>query len=180
MNCTSAIYVSKYPEPIPSGTSVPAWAYLDVSAADNFNATAAQIDESQGHPESTAGNNPTSVGGPTPTETAGASSSHSNTGAIVGGVVGGVGGAAILAAVAFFLWRKYRGSKASVSFDTQALAPGLVPDGGEKAQYTPVAQPVPVSVSMPSPTSGYNTLSVYSTGKVYVSYHSSVEFSLSI
>jgi len=123
-NCTVNTSIDVYPETIPSGTSVPAWAYLDVVTSDFFNLTLAQADV--GAPESYApGSKPT---GTAPSSTSyvattsaalGASSSttsvpnstttpkKSNVGAIAGGVVGGVVVLALIAAlVAFFLVRK--------------------------------------------------------------------------
>ena len=117
-----------WPSSIPSGTSIPAWAYLDVVTPDAFNVTAAQANAAQDPPESTATAGPTSTSqsigfssaGATSlatgtdtavgTSTAAASSSgkKSNTGAIVGGVVGGIGGAAILAGVIAFLVIRHR------------------------------------------------------------------------
>lgn len=125
VNCNVAL--STYPETIPAGTSVPAWAYLDVSNSNNFNVTAARLNQQGSPPESTAGG-PTSTastsgdGGatgsttPSPTTSAsgdggatGSKKNHSNTGAIIGGVVGGVGCAALLAAAAFWWRRRRRG-----------------------------------------------------------------------
>ncbi|TCD69375.1 hypothetical protein EIP91_007931 [Steccherinum ochraceum] len=176
-NCTAAIYQSVYPETIPSGTSIPAWAYLDVATSDNFNITAAQLNQQEGHPESTAsGPSSTSSGAGSPSSTAQPSSSgkHSNTGAIVGGVVGGLGGAAILAAVAFFFWRKYRRNSRGVnasngtSTDSNTFAPGVF-DGSEKATSQPYTI-TPLPISSPSPAPGMNTAGVgagYVPGKIY-------------
>lgn len=180
MNCTSAIYESVYPEAIPAGTSVPAWAYIDVSVSDNFNATAAQLNQQQGHPESTAGG-PTPTGpGSQPSQTAPVSGSKksSNTGAIVGGVVGGLGGAAILAAAAFFFWRRYQRGKyvpksttgIAPAIDESTFAPGVVPSDEKHASYQPGYAPVPAS--SPSPAPGFNGAGIgagFSPGKVYVS-----------
>ena len=35
---------ARYPRPVPEGTSIPSWAYLDVVALDSFNTSAAQIE----------------------------------------------------------------------------------------------------------------------------------------
>jgi len=159
-NCTSAIYQSVYPEPIPSGTAVPAWAYIDVSKSDNFNATAAQLNEQENHPESTA-SGPSATGAvPSATNVPSSSGKKSNTGAIVGGVVGGIGGAAILAAIAFFFWRRHQ---RNVSARSAAAATKLDPGydasgttyGSEKAGVPTVYSPIPVTTPSPPPTSGY-------------------------
>ncbi|KAF8969855.1 hypothetical protein BDZ97DRAFT_1754280 [Flammula alnicola] len=56
-NC-AMVYVDTYPEPIPSGVSVPGWAYLDVEANDDFDQTNAKnhanLTESTAIPSSTS------------------------------------------------------------------------------------------------------------------------------
>ncbi|OSC98743.1 hypothetical protein PYCCODRAFT_1470880 [Trametes coccinea BRFM310] len=126
-NCTT-VYVSKYPEDIPSGTSVPAWAYIDVSKEGTFNPTAAQAVASSDALDSTALSNgptsgtalsttppdatPTDVGSPEPTADGSNSSSSTkksiNIGAIVGGVVGGVVGLLAIGLTIFFALRHKR------------------------------------------------------------------------
>jgi hypothetical protein len=106
-NCTVNTSIDIYPETIPSGTSVPAWAYLDVVTSDFFNLTLAQADV--GAPESSAQGSKTSGTAPSSTSHVATATSHkkSNVGAITGGVVGGVVVLALIAAlVAFFLVRK--------------------------------------------------------------------------
>lgn len=155
-NC-STDYQSVWPAAIPPGTSIPAWAYLDVVTPDAFNVTAAQANEAAHPPESTATAAPTSasasVGFSSPLPTAsgsnsalgaggagaptgeptgaptGAASAHksSNTGAIVGGVVGGIGGAAIIAGVIAFFVIKGRRSASSATYVNSAPAGGAPP-----------------------------------------------------
>ncbi|KZP19522.1 hypothetical protein FIBSPDRAFT_862666 [Athelia psychrophila] len=51
-NCsTVALSLGTFPEPIPLGTSIPAWAYLSVTENNNFDVSAAEADEHA--PEST-------------------------------------------------------------------------------------------------------------------------------
>ncbi|KAI1788869.1 hypothetical protein LXA43DRAFT_609760 [Ganoderma leucocontextum] len=119
-NCSTP-YIQKYPENIPSGTAIPAWAYLDVRINNTFDPAAAQAVAAQDLPESTApaaasqtslstgtdGN----IGAPTATggDPSSSSKKTSNAGAIVGGVVGGIAGLALISlAVAFIL--RYRRS----------------------------------------------------------------------
>ncbi|KAG2111662.1 uncharacterized protein F5147DRAFT_686203 [Suillus discolor] len=125
-NCSS-VYNQQFPDSIPSGTAVPNWAYLDVTAS-GFSLAAAQADGDT--PESTATKvqstatvaNPSSVsasltgssgaatGSPTTSST---KSTSSNAGAIAGGVVGGVvGAAAIIGLVTWFIVKRRRSATA--------------------------------------------------------------------
>ncbi|KZS96129.1 hypothetical protein SISNIDRAFT_451821 [Sistotremastrum niveocremeum HHB9708] len=119
-NCTS-ISPSVFPLPIPSGVTVPHWAFQDVNSSGNFNATLAQADGDS--PESTApapSSTSTSSSSSTSSQSSsssgssgGSSSGHkSNTGAIAGGVVGGVVALLLIGLLAFFFMRKRRGSQA--------------------------------------------------------------------
>lgn len=183
-NCSAAIYQSVYPETIPAGTSVPAWAYLDVSTSDNFNITAANQNKLQGHAESSASGPSATGSGAGSSPTSGpqsGSSKHSNTGAIVGGVVGGIGGAAIIAAIAFFFWRRHKRNVAAagsgLSTDPNTFAPGVAFGGDEKqsqpyASYSNANIVSPIPVNSPSPAPGSNTAGVgagYAPTKIYVS-----------
>jgi len=122
-NCTGhGPFILSYPESIPSGTAVPAWAYLDVTTSDFFNPAIAESDDTA--PESsdrasTSTSTVTSSGSSLATTTLLAPSqtspvsgniathTQSNVGAIAGGVVGGVVVLGIIAGlVAFFLMRK--------------------------------------------------------------------------
>lgn len=126
-NC-STVYPKVFPDNIPTGTTVPAWAYLDVTASDTFNVTAAQgIGDS---PESTAvPTQTTATALPSSTAASGSptSSSHtSHTGAIAGGVVGGVVGLAAVAGVIIFfaLRRRRTRTPPSASFNEGRGGPG--------------------------------------------------------
>ncbi|KAH8099954.1 hypothetical protein BXZ70DRAFT_939717 [Cristinia sonorae] len=187
MNCTAAIYERIYPESIPSGTSVPSWAYLDVSRSDNFNATAALVEKNENHPESTlqtgnptstinapgsSASNPANTTTPLPSPPGPtAPSKSSNTGPIVGGVVGGLGGLAIAGAIAFFVWRWYRGRHAAgttaiPTSDPDAFAPGVNYGGSNEKPYADLASPVPVTHSTYVPAKVYdpNDPSTFPTG----------------
>ncbi|KAI9067633.1 hypothetical protein FKP32DRAFT_1620132 [Trametes sanguinea] len=126
-NCTT-VYVSKYPDDIPSGTSVPAWAYIDVSKEGTFDPNAAQALALSDVPDSTAPSNgptssiglntsppdatPTGIDSPEPTSDGSNSTSSSkksvNIGTIVGGVVGGVVGLLAIGLTIFFALRHKR------------------------------------------------------------------------
>jgi len=96
-NCTAVAPPSTYPNPIPSDTRVPNWAYIDVVTANNFSVAAAQ--SAGDSPEAT----PT-ASQPSPTASSSPNSNQhkSHAGVIAGAVVGGVAGAALLAA--FIRW----------------------------------------------------------------------------
>jgi len=105
-SCT-AVYISSFPGTINSNTSIPGWAYENVTATDDFNPAEALADHS---PESTAApqqqitltsgiTSPTIISSP-------AASHHSNTGAIAGGVVGGVVALALIGLALFFFLRR--------------------------------------------------------------------------
>ncbi|RPD62060.1 hypothetical protein L227DRAFT_573935 [Lentinus tigrinus ALCF2SS1-6] len=131
-NCTSQNVNKGYPESIPVGTAVPAWAYQDVSATDSFDLTVARGVAAEGQPDTSASipagsPTPSSVfssasgtvadspttrvsgtasGSVTPSAGASSSSSHSIVGPVVGGVVGGVVGAIALGALLFYFIRR--------------------------------------------------------------------------
>ncbi|TCD71047.1 hypothetical protein EIP91_000546 [Steccherinum ochraceum] len=131
--------------PIPNETSVPHWAYLDVTTSGTFNTTIAQADSMKDLPESTAlpstststspsdsATNTNTSSSPPPLNNSGSilptngpiaapSSKHTETASIVGGVVGGIGGAAILCAAAFLFVRMYLRQKRSISAPGPAL-----------------------------------------------------------
>ncbi|KAG9101179.1 hypothetical protein FS749_009641 [Ceratobasidium sp. UAMH 11750] len=120
-NCSSSVVnVGRYPLPIPSGTTIPHWAYYDFTGMNIFNAvTASQQTGPESSPPAVASSTPaysSVVGTPSiPTATplpAGSKSNSSgnNTGAIVGGVVGGVLGLAVLVFIAVVLVRKSKQS----------------------------------------------------------------------
>ncbi|KAK7690893.1 hypothetical protein QCA50_005995 [Cerrena zonata] len=156
MNCTAAIYEQVYPHDIPTGTSVPAWAYLDVTHADNFNSTAAKALADQNPPESTAPGGASATASGTATGSSPSSSSSaapksgggSNAGAIAGGVVGGVVGLALLAGVAFWFFRK-RNAKNRFAPSSQFEQP-VTPFTDEKP--TGYASPPPHQQPLISPT----------------------------
>ncbi|OBZ76312.1 hypothetical protein A0H81_03608 [Grifola frondosa] len=114
-NCTnSSIVIGNYWEDLPVGTTVPAWAYLNVTVQNTFDVVAAQAFASRDHPDSTATSAPqttTTSGNATITNTPLTAASNSTqtatgiafetspshnlsksarSGAIAGGVVGGV------------------------------------------------------------------------------------------
>jgi len=108
-NCTSVVTAGTFPEPIPEGTRVQRWAYLDPTTDDSWNETAARLTGDSPEVTGSASTVPTATKNSqstvTPQTASSASSSNSssksssNTGAIAGGVVGGVVGAAIIAGI---------------------------------------------------------------------------------
>ncbi|KAJ3016881.1 hypothetical protein NUW54_g710 [Trametes sanguinea] len=145
-NCTT-VYVSKYPDDIPSGTSVPAWAYIDVSKEGTFDPNAAQALASSDVPDSTALSNgptsstglntlppdatPTGIDSPEPTSDGSNSTSSStkpvNIGAIVGGVVGGVVGLLAIGLTIFFALRHKRNAARNAPTGPLDLTAGEYP-----------------------------------------------------
>lgn len=104
---------------------VPAWAYLNVTVANMFNATAAQALAETGDSTSSSSELPvpTNTGSSSssdtitsPTTTASPNGGHkSDIGAIVGGVVGGVLGLVVLALLGYLGWRRHLQTVASSS-----------------------------------------------------------------
>ncbi|KAF5357921.1 hypothetical protein D9756_001430 [Leucocoprinus leucothites] len=158
-NCTT-VYDAKFPQPFPSGITVPAWAYADIAASNNFSLAVAQSLESR--PDSSAFPSSTSgfsfpTGGSSFSYTAGntglptftpvsnpnsSNSSSSNAGAIAGGVIGGVVGLALVAGLAFFFLRRRREATqpASSAFSTTPYTPAPYnPDSAPNMSYTPDA-----------------------------------------
>lgn len=160
--------IISYPHDIPVGTSVPAWAYLDVNRADNFNSTAAKALSDTNPVESTAssGATPTaSSSGSSPSSSSSAapkSGGGSNAGAIAGGVVGGIVGLALIAGVAFWFYRR-RSAKSRLAPSSQFDNP-VTPFTDEKPTYASPLLPqqqamtsptfVPQSVPTPPPATG--------------------------
>ncbi|TDL21522.1 hypothetical protein BD410DRAFT_294557 [Rickenella mellea] len=114
-NCKN-IYLTVYPENIPSGTAIPAWAYADVSVLNVFDPNVTLVLKSS--PDSTSSFNPaTQTGaGPSPspsnpTHVDSTSTKSSNIGAIAGGGVGGVVLIALLALIAFLLIRQRKSNR---------------------------------------------------------------------
>ncbi|THG99064.1 hypothetical protein EW026_g3210 [Hermanssonia centrifuga] len=178
-NC-STVYNSVWPTNIPTGTAIPAWAYLDVVEPDSFNITAAQALADEDLPESTAAAGPSATSGSsgsstsssasifasssahtlTPEAANSSSGSKSNVGPIVGGVVGGIGGAAIIAAaIAFWLIKRRRASKVAPStyyanegqYQTSPFDPAMGQVAGAGVPYTGIPQtPTPPPIAVVS------------------------------
>ncbi|KAH8977667.1 hypothetical protein EDB92DRAFT_711416 [Lactarius akahatsu] len=102
-NCPGIIEPSTFSHPVPTGTRVPQWALLDITRANIWNATAAQI----------VGDTPEFFPGELIGTSASSPSRKSNTGAIAGGVAGGVVAIAAIAGLVFIFWRRQQRAKAS-------------------------------------------------------------------
>jgi len=104
VNCSN-VWPSTYPNPIPGGTRVPHWAYLDVVVSDSWNITAAQ---SAGDSPEVTPTVSTIQMSATPSATLksisnpSSNQNSSHAGEIAGAVVGCIAGAALLAT--FVLW----------------------------------------------------------------------------
>ncbi|GJE94972.1 hypothetical protein PsYK624_111490 [Phanerochaete sordida] len=172
-NCSNTS-IEQFPNPIPLGTAVPAWAYMPLTL-DAWNATKAEAFETPNNTDITASGSassdsippftstsPNSVITPTPVTTAGAAANVSpakqktDVGAIVGGVVGGVAGL-VLAVLALLFWMRHRkAQRRPPSAAFQKAEPLTI------SPYTP--EPVEKEFSPHTLTSPY---SVSSLGRLY-------------
>ncbi|EDR14361.1 uncharacterized protein LACBIDRAFT_306125 [Laccaria bicolor S238N-H82] len=118
-NC-STVYLSVFPQPLPTGTVVPHYAYLNVQTTDTFNVSLAQTaGGAESSPVATVASN-TATGSKTatksstvsPTKSGSAAKSGPNVGAIAGGVIGGVVILALIAGFIFWLIRRNNRNKA--------------------------------------------------------------------
>jgi len=103
-NCTAKSSPSTYPDAIPAGTRVPHWAYLDVTIADNWSATAAKSAGDSPEVKPT----PVSTVQASPTASAVAQSPSGNklhSGEIAGAVVGSIVGVSLLIGIIFWYFR---------------------------------------------------------------------------
>jgi len=144
-NCTSEIYPEVFLDNIPSGTAVPAWAYLNVTAENVFNPSEAEAEAETNPPESTGTSAPTASASSSPIgPPSSGSNKSSNAGAIAGGIVGGLVGLGLVAgAIAIFLVRRRRAYRApSASF-------GIYGNGAN-----PIRSPPPMSQEYRHPVYG--------------------------
>ncbi|KAI0723521.1 hypothetical protein C8Q76DRAFT_398628 [Earliella scabrosa] len=102
-NCTSKS-ISGYPNAIPPGTAVPAWAFLDVVTDDVLNMTEA----AEKAREDTTNAAPSSLQSLTSDTDPSASMHPSTVAALVGGIVGGVLGVLLICALVFYLVLRQR------------------------------------------------------------------------
>jgi len=143
-NCTQGVAIKTFPNPIPPGTAVPGWAYLDVVGTDEFDPAVAQ--QLAQLPESTAeAGSPTAAAPPQAAPSGSNTNSgggynapaggkkKSNAGPIAGGVVGGVVVIALIALLVFFLVRRKNKKRDS--------AGGVQPILGSEKPYSPPSTP---------------------------------------
>ncbi|KIK71578.1 hypothetical protein GYMLUDRAFT_235887 [Collybiopsis luxurians FD-317 M1] len=109
-----AVLVIFFPQPIPTGTAVPHWAYQNYlnSSSSTFNVTLAQ--QLSDNPESSA------PSGPTSTSNSANAKGRSEGGAIAGGVVGGIA-FLVISAILVFLFLRHRRRKAAASRDRPSI-----------------------------------------------------------
>ncbi|KAI9459401.1 hypothetical protein BJY52DRAFT_366461 [Lactarius psammicola] len=138
-NCTTKATPGTFPEPVPAGTRVPKWAYIDTSFGDNWNISEAQrVGDS---PEvtgtalivatSTSEVTKSTITPDTSSSSTPISDHSSNTGAIAGGVVGGIIAVALIAGVVLWFVIRRRRARSVPS------APYEDPQGSEKEQLPP-------------------------------------------
>ncbi|KAI9455006.1 hypothetical protein BJY52DRAFT_692433 [Lactarius psammicola] len=114
-NCTTRANPGTFPEPVPSGTRVPHWAYNDSSINDSWNISAARLAGVSPEVTGTASIVPTS----TAAQSTLTSNHSSNTGAIAGGVVGGIIGAILIAGVVVWFSIRRRRARSAPYMDFQ-------------------------------------------------------------
>ncbi|KAF8339242.1 hypothetical protein F5887DRAFT_475765 [Amanita rubescens] len=126
-NCTQ-IYLTEYPDPIPSNTIVPRWAYLDVTrvesgdgfdiggayaVAGEFASTASASRSFTSTPASTSLTSTLALTSASTSSIPNSPSSHSpktDAGAIAGGAIGCAFGGALILALLLWLYKKRRAS----------------------------------------------------------------------
>ncbi|KAN0140948.1 hypothetical protein V8E53_001392 [Lactarius tabidus] len=120
-NCTNKANPGTFPEPVPAGTRVPKWAYIDSSIGDSWNISQAQAVGDSPEVTGTASNIHMSTSGIshstlTPSSSTSTSTSQhhsSDAGAIAGGVIGSLLGAGlIIGVIAWYLIRRRRARSA--------------------------------------------------------------------
>jgi len=131
-NCSSVSPHSTYLFPIPNGTRVPHWAYLDVTLSNSWNASAARI----------AGDSPE---GTPPGASSSLNQNKAHLKTIVGAIVGAIVGVSLLIAIIFWYLRRRRSRE-----EAQSITPTV-------NEVLVNANPIPFSVNPPqtetSPTS---------------------------
>ncbi|KLO10743.1 hypothetical protein SCHPADRAFT_906630 [Schizopora paradoxa] len=157
----SNVYVGVFPQDIPAGTGVPAWAYSNVTSSNIFTP---QIAVGNTASESTATNQQTTqtaAGGASPTGGSSSSSSSSgkksssNTGAIAGGVVGGVVFLALVGLLAFFLIRRNKKNSSGVRVSDTNSSPLMMDQKGDPYHNGGLATPLSAPYGTPySPPPG--------------------------
>ncbi|KAF9527007.1 hypothetical protein CPB83DRAFT_856976 [Crepidotus variabilis] len=149
-NC-STVYSQVFTQPIPAGTKVPAYAYLDVQTSDDFNATLAQNTKGT---ESTRVQAASSSSKPSASHTAAPAKKKTNVGAIAGGVVAGVVGLILIAALIAWLVARRRKTKPAVSkpiaYEPVQQSPnmGYAPNQNSMAPYGGMASMSPAPTTM--------------------------------
>jgi hypothetical protein len=171
LNCSTSSSPGTYPNAIPAGTRVPHWAYLDVSVADTWNATAAQSagDKPEGTPSTGSSTSTSSTAAPSSstvtTSSSSSNKSSSNAGAIAGGVVGGVLGVTLLVGLAIWYTRRRRWRAVARPSPFMTDAPHVAEAFGLPDPETSTSMPKFYDPSDPStfPTTGTSLVSPSAT-----------------
>ncbi|KAF8339237.1 hypothetical protein F5887DRAFT_475615 [Amanita rubescens] len=150
-NCNQT-YLMQFPDPIPSNTSVPGWAYLNVTATnDAFDPTAAHnlaVGSSSTVSASTSASTSTSSSSSSPSS----HSSKTNVGAIAGGVIGCVVGGALISALLFWLHTKHKASRPDSGMSPQ-ISERKIMDSPPSTGFSAIPSPPPSTntSAVPSP-----------------------------
>ncbi|KAI0256989.1 hypothetical protein BJV78DRAFT_1150861 [Lactifluus subvellereus] len=146
-NCTTQAPAGTFPEPIPAGTRVPNWAYLNPVPGDSWNISTAllagdspEVTGSASTIQTLTRASQTTVTPTSASSSPSSSKSSQNTGAIAGGVVGGAVGAAMVAGVvAWFVIRRRRARS----------APSAAFVGSQGSDVAQTTEPYPLSIEIP-------------------------------
>ncbi|GJE94991.1 hypothetical protein PsYK624_111690 [Phanerochaete sordida] len=156
----SEITVAGYPHPIPSGTAVPAWTYLNIPNSDEFDVSVAQefiqtngtmiISKMSSNASSTSSVSTSSV------------THNLNAAALAGGFVGAIAGVALLASiVVFWLRQRSRNKRFSTLLSPSPFAarpfPFMPPGEGPEVYGEMQIRPATRSVTPMQPPS-YSTI----------------------
>ncbi|KAF9469205.1 hypothetical protein BDZ94DRAFT_1243948 [Collybia nuda] len=151
LNCP-VLYVTLYPKPIPIGTDVPSWAYLNVTKTNNtFDPVAAHNNAANTPPTSLSASLPSNTAHVSSSSTSDRPAKASNAGAIAGGVVGGIVGLVIIALIIFWFflrngssWKRRSRAQDRVDLDEDDVPamspPPMTSYGGNSG--TPISSPL--------------------------------------
>ncbi|KAF8510892.1 hypothetical protein BU17DRAFT_69881 [Hysterangium stoloniferum] len=166
-NCTASdITIGQFPVTIPSGLSIPSWAYLDVTTLGVWDSAAALANHDSGASDSTvagsATGNPSSTGTPSSTVTPSSiltpHKTSSQTGAVAGGVAGGLVGLVLIAIAVYALMRR-RNTTPQVSIgdgENSGLVDPSDPSTFPNASAPTLRSYVPVAVAPGNVTAYYH------------------------
>ncbi|KAF7368847.1 hypothetical protein MVEN_00210100 [Mycena venus] len=132
----NTVYSQVYPRNIPLGTTVPHWAYQDVTVDEGFNSTLAQLQLDA--PESTENPQATQTALPSVIPSVAAAPKRLNVKDVVGGVVGGITVLLVFCIAAFLCIRRRRKAVASSKL---VQTPTPYPSTAELSHFSTIQKP---------------------------------------